>query len=131
MREIFSNSIDYSSGQGGSVYTEGTITGAFQGFVACEDSVIGSITEQNGLQIVSALGLSGNTIKQGIYIGAPKGMIFTKITVISGSIVGYSTLTNSKTKNIEAEIISAYLIDVASEGAYYEGVECLTNTLTS
>ena len=131
MREVFSNSIDYSSGQGGSVYTEGTITGAFQGFVACEDTVIGSITEQNGLQIVNALGLRGNTIKQGIYIGAPKGMIFSKITLISGSIIGYSTLTNSKTKDIESEIINAYLNDVISEGAYYEGIQCLTNTLTS
>ena len=131
MREIFSNSIDYKSGQGGSVYTEGTITGAFQGFVACEDSVIGSITDQNGLQIVNALGLSGNTIKQGIYIGAPKGMTFSKIVVTSGSIVGYYTLTGSQTTNIEEIILSAYTTRITNDGGTLEGIECLTNILTS
>ncbi len=93
MREIFSNSIDYKSGQGGSVYITSTGTGAFQGFVACEDTVISSVKDQNGLQILNELGLSGYTVKQGIYIGAPKGRYISEITLSSGSIIGYYTLT--------------------------------------
>lgn len=131
MREVFSNSIDYKSGQGGSVYITSTGTGAFQGFVACEDTVISSVKDQNGLQILNELGLSGYTVKQGIYIGAPKGRYISEITLTSGSIIGYYTLTGGiiLPSSIDPDAAAFFARVTTAGGSLSEIEQTAVNTL--
>jgi hypothetical protein len=65
-------------------------TGRFRGFVVNSDAVVSAILDQNAASLLSSLGLSGVTLKQGIFIAVPDGSYISSITLTSGSIVLYA-----------------------------------------
>lgn len=65
-------------------------TGRFRGFVVNSDAVVSAILDQNAASLLSSLGLSGVTLKQGIFIVVPDGNYISSITLTSGSIVLYN-----------------------------------------
>jgi hypothetical protein len=65
-------------------------TGRFRGFVINSDAVVSAILDQNAASLLSSLGLSGVTLKQGIFISVPDGNYISSITLTSGSIVLYN-----------------------------------------
>lgn len=65
-------------------------TGRYRGFVVNSDAVVSAILDQNAVSLLSSLGLSGVTLKQGIFITLPQDKIISSITLTSGSIVLYS-----------------------------------------
>lgn len=65
-------------------------TGRFRGFVVNSDAVVSAILDQNATSLLSSLGLSGVTLKQGIFIAVPDGSYISSITLTSGSIVLYN-----------------------------------------
>ena len=58
-------------------------------FIAQEDTVLTTF-EVDGVDSLSAFGLSGTTLKAGAYIVAPSGDAITAITMSSGSVVIYN-----------------------------------------
>ena len=42
-------------------------TGEFRGFIVNDDAVVSAILDKNGASLLSALGLSGVTLRSGIY----------------------------------------------------------------
>jgi hypothetical protein len=91
MQEIFSRSLDFQGGLTGCRVISNTSanTGAFQGFVVNADCVIAQVLDNNGVNLTSAMGLSGVTIRQGMLITAPKNSYFSSITLTSGNIIAY------------------------------------------
>jgi hypothetical protein len=65
-------------------------TGRYRGFVVNSDAVVSAILDQNAASLLSSLGLSGVTLKQGIFITLPQDKIISSITLTSGSIVLYA-----------------------------------------
>ena len=65
-------------------------TGRYRGFVVNSDAVVSAILDQNAVSLLSSLGLSGVTLKQGIFITFPQDKIISSITLTSGSIVLYA-----------------------------------------
>jgi hypothetical protein len=65
-------------------------TGTFRGFIVNDDALVSAILDQDGASILSALGLSGVTLRRGIYISVPDGSHISSITLTSGSIVAYN-----------------------------------------
>ena len=65
-------------------------TGAFRGFVVNEDAVVSAILDSGSNSILSALGLSGVTLKSGAFISVPDGEYISSITLTSGSIIAYN-----------------------------------------
>jgi len=65
-------------------------TGAFRGFIVNDDAVVSAILDENGSSILSALGLSGVTLRSGVYISVADGGHISSITLTSGSIVAYN-----------------------------------------
>jgi hypothetical protein len=65
-------------------------TGTFRGFIVNDDALVSAILDENGASILSALGLSGVTLRSGIYISVPDGSHISSITLTSGSIVAYN-----------------------------------------
>jgi hypothetical protein len=65
-------------------------TGAFRGFVINSDAVVSAILDKSGSSLLSSLGLSGVTLKQGIYIAVSEDNYISSITLTSGSIVAYN-----------------------------------------
>jgi len=65
-------------------------TGAFRGFVVNADAVISAILDKSGASLLSSLGLSGVTLKQGIYIAVSEDNQISSITLTSGSVVMYN-----------------------------------------
>lgn len=65
-------------------------TGRYRGFVVNSDAVVSAILDQNAVSLLSSLGLSGVTLKQGIFITLPQDKIISSITLTSGSIVLYA-----------------------------------------
>jgi hypothetical protein len=65
-------------------------TGRFRGFVVNSDAVVSAILDQNASSLMTVLGLTGVTLKQGIFISLPQDKIITSITLTSGSIVLYN-----------------------------------------
>ena len=77
-------------GLNGFVYaTTGTTTGSFDAIVINEDAVFTSI-KVDGVEYISTFGISGKTIKSGMYLPSPelKGYI-TSFTLSSGSVLAY------------------------------------------
>ena len=64
-------------------------TGRFRGFVVNSDAVVSAILF-NATSLMTQLGLTGVTLKQGIFITLPEEQIITSITLTSGSIVLYN-----------------------------------------
>jgi len=65
-------------------------TGRFQGFVVNADAVVSAILDENAASILSTIGLSGVTLKQGTFISVAEGKYISSITLASGSIVAYN-----------------------------------------
>jgi len=65
-------------------------TGAFRGFIVNADAVVSAILDKSGSSLLSSLGLSGVTLKQGIYIAVSEDNYISSITLTSGSVVMYN-----------------------------------------
>ncbi len=65
-------------------------TGLFQGFVVNADAVVSAALDRNGASVMTSIGLTGVTLKQGTFISLPDGDYFSSITLTSGSIVAYN-----------------------------------------
>ena len=61
----------------------------FRAFVVNSDAVVSAILDKSGANVLSSLGLSGVTLKQGTFICAPRNSHFSSITLASGSVVIY------------------------------------------
>jgi hypothetical protein len=87
-----SNSNEFGAGFTGCKVISNTSanTGRYRGFVVNSDAVVSAILDQNAVSLLSVLGLSGVTLKQGIFITLPEEQIITSITLTSGSIVLYN-----------------------------------------
>lgn len=85
-------SSSFSAGYTGCVVVANTSakTGKFRGFVVNADAVVSAILDKNGTSLMSAIGLSGVTLKQGIFIAVADGDYISSITLASGSIVLYN-----------------------------------------
>jgi len=87
-----STSLEFMSGFTGCKVISNTSanTGRFQGFVVNEDAVVSAILDENASSILSTIGLSGVTLKQGTFISVQEGKYISSITLTSGSIVAYN-----------------------------------------
>lgn len=65
-------------------------TGVFRGFIVNDDAVVSAILDEDGTSLLSTLGLSGVTLRSGIYIPVENGKHISSITLTSGSIVTYN-----------------------------------------
>lgn len=86
-----STSLEFMSGFTGCKVISNTSanTGRFQGFVVNADAVVSAILDENSASILSTIGLSGVTLKQGTFISVAEGTHISSITLASGSIVAY------------------------------------------
>jgi hypothetical protein len=87
-----SNSNEFMAGFTGCKVISNTSanTGRFRGFVVNSDAVVSAILDQSAASLMTQLGLTGVTLKQGIFITLPEEQIITSITLTSGSIVLYN-----------------------------------------
>jgi hypothetical protein len=65
-------------------------TGRWQGFVVNADAVVSAALDKAGASVMSTIGLTSVTLKQGTFISLPEGDYFSSITLTSGSIVAYN-----------------------------------------
>lgn len=65
-------------------------TGRFQGFVVNADAVVSDCLDENSASLMSSIGLTGVTLKQGTFISVQEGKYISSITLTSGSIVAYN-----------------------------------------
>lgn len=86
------NSSSFSAGYTGCLVVSNTSanTGRFRGFVVNSDAVVSAILNEASVSILTTLGLSGVTLKQGAFISVPDGTYISSITLASGSIVLYN-----------------------------------------
>ena len=86
-----SNSNEFMAGFTGCKVISNTSanTGRFRGFVVNSDAVVSAISF-DGTSLMTQLGLTGVTLKQGIFITLPEEQIITSITLTSGSVVLYN-----------------------------------------
>jgi hypothetical protein len=87
-----STSLEFMSGFTGCKVISNTSanTGRFQGFVVNADAVVSAILDENAASLLSTIGLSGVTLKQGTFISVQEGKYISSITLTSGSIVAYN-----------------------------------------
>jgi hypothetical protein len=87
-----STSTQFMAGMTGCKVLSGTgaNTGRWQGFVVNADAVVSAALDINGASVMTTLGLTGVTLKQGTFISLPDGDYFSSITLTSGSIVAYN-----------------------------------------
>ena len=87
-----STSLEFISGFTGCKVISNTSanTGRFQGFVVNADAVVSAILDENSASLLSIIGLSGVTLKQGTFISVQEGKYISSITLTSGSIVAYN-----------------------------------------
>jgi hypothetical protein len=87
-----STSLEFMSGFTGCKVISNTSanTGRFQGFVVNADAVVSAILDENSASLLSTIGLSGVTLKQGTFISVQEGKYISSITLTSGSIVAYN-----------------------------------------
>lgn len=65
-------------------------TGAFRGFIVNSDAVVSAILDKSGASLLTTLGLSGVTLKQGTFIPVSEDNYISSITLTSGSVVMYN-----------------------------------------
>lgn len=85
-------SMDRLASWNGCKYQDGTSVSSGDiayAFIPNEDTVVATLTGDNGTNYLTTIGLSGKTLKQGTLIIAPLGVKFSTITLTSGSIVKY------------------------------------------
>lgn len=87
-----SNSNEFMAGFTGCKVISNTSanTGRFRGFIVNSDAVVSAILDQSATSLMTQLGLTGVTLKQGIFITLPEEQIITSITLTSGSVVLYN-----------------------------------------
>jgi hypothetical protein len=87
-----STSLEFMSGFTGCKVISNTSanTGRFQGFVVNADAVVSAILDENSVSLMTSIGLSGVTLKQGTFISVQEGKFISSITLTSGSIVAYN-----------------------------------------
>jgi len=87
-----SNSNEFMAGFTGCKVISNTSanTGRFRGFIVNSDAVVSAILDQSAASLMTQLGLTGVTLKQGIFITLPEEQIITSITLTSGSVVLYN-----------------------------------------
>lgn len=87
-----STSLEFMSGFTGCKVISNTSanTGRFQGFVVNADAVVSAILDENAASLLSTIGLSDVTLKQGTFISVAEGKYISSITLASGSIVAYN-----------------------------------------
>jgi len=77
---------------GGGSFTRhgsGTVTGvSYNAVIPQEDTVFTSFSI-NGVNVLSARGMSGVTFKQGAYLPAGNSATITGFVISSGSVIGY------------------------------------------
>jgi hypothetical protein len=87
-----STATEFMSGFTGSRVISGTspVTGRFQGFVVNADAVVSACLDENSASLMTSIGLTGVTLKQGTFISVQEGKFISSITLTSGSIVAYN-----------------------------------------
>ena len=87
-----STSTSFSAGYTGCKVISNTSanTGVFRGFIVNDDAVVSAILDEDGSSLMTTLGLSGVTLRSGIYISVESGNYISSITLTSGSIVAYN-----------------------------------------
>ena len=87
-----SNSNEFMAGFTGCKVISNTSanTGRYRGFIVNSDAVVSAILDQSATSLMTQLGLTGVTLKQGIFITLPEEQIITSITLTSGSVVLYN-----------------------------------------
>lgn len=65
-------------------------TGRFRGFVVNADAVVSACLDESAASLMTSIGLTGVTLKQGTFISVPNGKFISSITLASGSIVAYN-----------------------------------------
>jgi hypothetical protein len=87
-----STATEFMSGFTGCKVLSGTSanTGRWQGFVVNADAVVSAALDKAGSSVMTTLGLTGITLKQGTFISISEGDYFSSITLTSGSIVAYN-----------------------------------------
>jgi len=87
-----STSLEFMSGFTGCKVISNTSanTGRFQGFVVNADAVVSACLDENSASLMSSIGLTGVTLKQGTFISVQEGKYISSITLTSGSIVAYN-----------------------------------------
>lgn len=89
--EVFSRSLDFQGGLTGCRVISNTTANVdnIQAFVVNADAVVTQVLNPAGVDVTSAMGLTGVTLKTGMLISAPYGSYFSSITLASGSVVAY------------------------------------------
>jgi hypothetical protein len=87
-----STSLEFISGFTGCKVISNTSanTGRFQGFVVNADAVVSACLDENSASLMTTIGLTGVTLKQGTFISLQEGKYISSITLTSGSIVAYN-----------------------------------------
>jgi hypothetical protein len=87
-----STALEFMSGYTGCKVISNTSanTGRFQGFVINADAVVSACLDEAGASLMSAIGLTGVTLKQGTFISVSEDKFISSITLSSGSIVAYN-----------------------------------------
>ena len=87
-----STSLEFMSGFTGCKVISNTSanTGRFQGFVVNADAVVSACLDENSASLMTSIGLTGVTLKQGTFISVQEGKYISSITPTSGSIVAYN-----------------------------------------
>lgn len=85
------NTLEFMAGFDGCKVVSSTapVVENFRAFVVNSDVVVSAILDKSGVNVLSALGLSGVTLKAGAFICAPRNSHFSSITLTSGSVVIY------------------------------------------
>jgi hypothetical protein len=86
-----SSSTEFSAGFTGCTVVSDTNakTGRYRGFVVNSDAIV-SACLSGATNLMTPLGLTGVTLKQGIYISVSEDLVITSISLTSGSIVLYN-----------------------------------------
>jgi hypothetical protein len=87
-----STSLEFMSGFTGCKVISNTSanTGRFQGFVVNADAVVSACLDENSASLMTSIGLTGVSLKQGTFISVQEGKYISSITLASGSIVAYN-----------------------------------------
>jgi hypothetical protein len=87
-----STALEFMSGYTGCKVISNTSanTGRFQGFVINADAVVSACLDEAGASLMTSIGLTGVTLKQGTFISVSEDKFISSITLTSGSIVAYN-----------------------------------------
>ena len=86
------NADRFTAGYTGCKVISGTsaVAGSFRGFVVNEEATITNVLDKDGSSLMTALGLTGVTLKSGAYIVVADGEEMTSIQLATGSVIAYN-----------------------------------------